>query len=75
MVIGFDNGIVMRDDDLITADDRDYVGATRQLDVFDFSADNIRFFRRTVCDGFYCFRGATTQRMHFDDIATANVRQ
>jgi len=41
MIIRFDDSIVMRDNDLVTTDDRDDISSARQLDVFDLSADNL----------------------------------
>ena len=75
MIVRFDNGVMVCDDDLLAADYRDDVGTARQWDIFNLAADDLRLVLRTVCDRLDGLRRAAPQGMHFDHIAAAHMRQ
>ena len=41
MIVGFDDRVVMGDDDLAVAHEGDYGGASWQIDILDLAADNL----------------------------------
>ena len=75
MIVGFDHRVVVRNDDLAIAHERDDRRALRQFNVFNLAVDNLGFAFFAMCNCFNRFGGTTAQGMHLDDVATPHVCQ
>ena len=75
MVVSFDDGVVVRDNDLLVSHQGNDCRSFRQVDLLDLAADDLRLFVGTVSnrlDGLCC---ATAQRVHLGHVATTDVRE
>ena len=75
MVVGFDDGVVMRDHYLVVANNRHDRGAFRQFDVLDRLPDNLGVVFTAVRDCLHRLGGAAPQRVNPDDVAASHVRE
>src|SRR5690606_32446357 len=75
VVVGLDDGVVVRHDDLVAARQRADAGAPGQADVADRAAHHLGIAAVAVRDGLDGLGHALPQAMHGGDVAAAHVAQ
>jgi hypothetical protein len=73
MIIGFDNGVMMRHDNVVAANKRNDVRAPRQVQFLDFSTDNSGPPGISMSDSFNSLGSTAPQGMHLDNIAASHM--
>ena len=73
MVVGFDDGVVMRLHDLVVAHDCADRRARWELDVFDGATDDLRLFLGSVRNRLDRLGAAAAQGVNLDDVTAADV--
>ncbi len=73
VIAAFQDRVVVRNNDLVIANQRDNSSALRQFDIFYRTANNLRGLFFAVSDCLNCLGGAASERVHFDNVAATHM--